>query len=236
MKPVLVIQHIPSDGPGSFGRWLADRQLASRRIEVFREHRIPDDLSPYGGLCVLGGPMHAHDPLPHLDQTVDLIRQAIARQIPVIGHCLGGQLLARALGEKVVRQNEPELGWQQIERIDNAESRRWLGEAPAFTVLQWHYDSFGIPDAAVQIARSAVCENQAFTFDGRHIGMQFHVEGDAQKVDDWCAECADDLVAAAHFRSVQQEPLMRAGTGRFFPAMEALAFRIYDEWRKGLAS
>ena len=234
MKPILVIQHIPSDGPGSFGRWLLARQLPCQIIAVFNGEVIPSDITPFGGLCVLGGPMHAHDPLPHLDEAVVLIRQAVDAHIPVIGHCLGGQLLARALGKTVVRHAEPELGWHAITRIDNAESRRWLGDATEFTVLQWHYDTFGIPEGATHIAESPVCRNQAYTFAGIHIGMQFHVEGDSQKVDDWCEECRDDLAEAAHFRAVQQPPTMQQGTREHFPAMEQLAYRIYDEWRKGI--
>ena len=236
MKPILVIQHIPSDGPGNFGRWLAARGRRLELIETFRAIAIPRDISPYAGLCVLGGPMHAHDPLPHLDHTVALIRASVMNRIPVIGHCLGGQLLARAMGAQVIRHTEPELGWHLIERLNNPDARRWLGAEHAHTVLQWHYDTFGLPAGAIPIARSAICENQAYTLDGIHLGMQFHVEGDPQKVNDWCDECSDDLAEAAHFRGVQQSAPMRAGTAVHFPAMEKLAFQLYDEWSKALKS
>ena len=234
MKPILIIQHLASDGPGNFGRWLTARGLSCEIVEVFRGQVVPADIAPFSGLCVLGGPMHAHDPLSHLDRTVTLIQLAMTLAVPVIGHCLGGQLLARAAGGRVVRHSEPELGWHRIERLDNAEADRWFGAQLFATVLQWHYDSFSIPEGAVPIARSEACENQAFTLDGIHLGMQFHVEGDAQKVNDWCDECSADLAEAADFSAVQQAAEMKRGTTRYFQDMERLSWRIYDQWLKGV--
>jgi GMP synthase-like glutamine amidotransferase len=136
---------------------------------------------------VLGGEMSANDPLPSLRQAEDLIRQAMAAGKPVIGHCLGGQLMARALGARVGDSPAPEVGWQALDIVDSDLARAWFGQRRRATVFQWHFEAFELPPGATLLAASAACPHQAFAI-GPHLGMQFHIEVDAEKVLHWSGE------------------------------------------------
>jgi GMP synthase-like glutamine amidotransferase len=121
MKPVLVIEHSEGDGPGHFGEWLAARGRPMALVQVHAGDTVPVDLQGYAGLCVLGGPMSANDEhLDHIRAELALMRLALERGLPVIGHCLGGQLLARALGGSVGPSPALEIGWHQVNATDTA--------------------------------------------------------------------------------------------------------------------
>ena len=155
--------------------------------------------------------------------------------MPVLGHCLGGQLLARALGGHVATLPEPEIGWWPIVVAHSAEAQDWLGPPGAAMVYQWHYDSFvALPPGAQVLAGSAVCAHQAFGLR-QHLGMQFHIEITPAKVDDWLDHpgegYAPALARCPH--SVQSEPDMRAATALHLAGSQAMARHIYTRWLGG---
>lgn len=230
MKPVLVIQHMRDDRPSYLATWLAAEGVAMDLRCPPTGDALPATMAGHAALAVLGGAMSANDDLPALRQCEHLIREAMAQERPVIGHCLGGQLMARALGATVRASSRPEVGWHRVQWQDGAVE--WFGDAAdSALVFQWHYEAFDLPPGARRLATGAACANQAFAV-GPHLAMQFHVELDADKLRAWC-EAADP----AHVNAMRQFPeqvqtveAMRNGAGARLTAQQRLADSAYRRW------
>ena len=235
MRPVLVIEHTAGDGPGHFGEWLAARRVPATLVRVHAGEAVPARIGGHGGLCVLGGPMGANDThLDHLRTELALIRDALDARVPVIGHCLGGQLLAKALGAPVGRSPAPEIGWHPIAVDDTPAARRWFGDAREPVLMQWHRDAFELPRGATPLAGSASCPRQAFEHDGLHLALQGHPEADRAKVEHWVAKHRGAATGEAPPPTVQPPEAILAGLERHLAPMRALAHRLYDAWGAGL--
>jgi GMP synthase (glutamine-hydrolysing) len=230
VKPVLVLQHLSADGPAYLGSWLRDRGVPFDVRNREAGDAFPADVSAFGALAVLGGEMSANDPLPSLRQAERLILDAFARHVPVIGHCLGGQLMARALGARIVESPAPEIGWQAMQVAASPQARAWFGGPGPHTVFHWHYEAFELPPGCERLAASAACPNQAFGI-GPHLAMQFHIEVDAEKIGRWSTDDGERFVGArARFDSVQTGTAMREGIAAHLRAHQALADRAYRRW------
>jgi GMP synthase (glutamine-hydrolysing) len=231
---VLVLHHLLEDGPGYLGEWLGVQGVAWHLRCAEAGEAYPASVRGYRGLAVLGGAWSANDERPSLRQAEALIREADALGIPVLGHCLGGQLIARALGGRVARLPQPEIGWLPIQRADSVTAREWLGDDPEPVVYQWHQDSFvELPPGAAVLASSPACAHQAFALR-QHLAMQFHIEITAGKITDWLAQ-PDEAYAVQvllHRNSVQDPATQRAGTARHLGASQVLAEHIYGRWRE----
>ena len=230
---VLVLQHLHEDGPGYLGQWL-DEQGARWQVRCAEAgEAYPHSVRGYRGLAVLGGAWSANDDRPTLRQAEALIQEADALGIPVIGHCLGGQLMARAFGGRVERQPQPEVGWLPMRHTASETARAWLGNEADATVYQWHQDSFvQLPPGAEGLASSPACAHQAFALR-QHLAMQFHIEITPAKIADWLAHPGDayPLHVLLHPDSVQDPARMHAATALHLAASQALAARIYEVWR-----
>lgn len=230
MKPALILQHLSSDGPAYLAAWLQQRGLPFEVRNSQAGEPFPAHLHEHAALAILGGEMSANDPLPSLRQAELLILDAMARGRPVIGHCLGGQLMARALGAAVGPSMAPEVGWHALAVTDSVEARAWLGDAPAATVFQWHEEAFELPAGAVALARSPACRHQAFAI-GPHLAMQFHVEVDEEKLTRWSLLDSD----AYHEQQRRHDTVhggarLRNDTAAHLHAQQALADRVYARW------
>src|SRR5438067_4657542 len=207
MKPVLILQHLSADGPAYLTDWLQRERRPWQLFNTELGQSFPARIRDYGALAVLGGEMSANDPLPSLRDAERLILEAMDAGVPVLGHCLGGQLMARALGAAVADSPAPEIGWHRMQLLPHADAPRWFGDDAAPVVFQWHYDAFDLPAGARPLARSDACAYQAFSV-GPHLAMQFHVELDEPKLRAWTAAHDDRFFAAANVPTVQSTAQM----------------------------
>ncbi|GAB4058330.1 type 1 glutamine amidotransferase [Uliginosibacterium sediminicola] len=234
MKPVAVIQHCHNVRPGHFASFLDSAQIPWQLFTIDAGGQLPTDVEAFSGLCFMGGPMSVNDDLPWIAEELALIRQAVAAGVPVIGHCLGGQLLSRALGGEVTRNPVKEIGWNRVSATDTPEAQAWLGEAREFDVYQWHGETFSLPPGAVRILEGETCRNQAYVI-GPHLGMQFHIEMTEELIKEWIAEWGDEFDAEASLPpSVQTPAQQTAQLPQALPRMRAVADQLYTHWARHL--
>ena len=178
--------------------------------------------------------MSANDPLPWVAPVLELIRDAVRKDVPAIGHCLGGQLMSKAFGGTVRASAVREIGWGEVRVADNAVARGWLGELQAFESFHWHGETFSIPPGATRVLENAHCENQAYAL-GRHFGMQCHVEMTEELVRAWLRSGGDELRNGANSPAVQRPEQIEADLQKKLEQLHAVADRIYDRWTQGLS-
>src|SRR5688500_6900153 len=195
---------------------------------------LPRDVRAYIGLAVMGGPMSANDELPWIAPVLEVLRSAVRRDVPVIGHCLGAQLMSRAFGGTVRANAYKEIGWGEVRVADNGVARAWLGELQAFEAFQWHGETFSIPTGATRLLENAHCENQAFAL-GKHLALQCHVEMTAELVELRLRTGADEMRAAAGSPAVQSAEDMTGDIDARLERLHRVADRLYDKWCEALS-
>jgi GMP synthase-like glutamine amidotransferase len=228
-QPVLILQNLTADGPGYLGRWLAGQGIAFDVFDTEAGQAYPGSIAGYRALALLGGEMSANDDLASLRQAERLILQAFDADVPVIGHCLGGQLMARALGARVGPSPAPEIGWQTLRVVGAPAAQAWFGAPAEHTVFHWHQESFELPRGAELLASNAACPHQAFAI-GPHLALQFHVELDDRKLADWSASVDPAFLRVQRHPTVQSGSAMREQGKRALPAQQRLAARLYRRW------
>lgn len=180
----------------------------------------------------MGGPMSVNDNLPWIVPVLTLIREAVANDIPVLGHCLGGQLMSKALGGMVSKNPVKEIGWGDVSVANNAVAREWFGEVSKFESFHWHGENFTLPEGATRLLSSAYCENQAFALD-MHLGMQCHVEMTEDMVKTWCQTGADEI-AGSPGPAVQSAAVMQRDLVNRVSALNQIAHCLYGKWISSL--
>ncbi len=235
MNPVAIFRHFPSEGPGYIAEFLDQEALSWHLVRIDAGQAVPRDADAYSGLVFMGGPMSVNDDLPWIAPVLELIRHAVALDIPVLGHCLGGQLIAKALGGKVTRNPVKEIGWGEAEVADNDTARAWFGEVKTFEAFHWHGESFSLPPGAEHILSSAHCINQGFAL-GKHLGLQCHVEMTENLIHNWCAAGAAEIASSAASPGVQSAAAIQAQTAINLPQLHAVARQLYSGWIGGLAA
>ena len=192
---VLILQHVRPEPPGTIADALDQRGLSHRTTKIFQNEPVPDTLNA-NGLVVMGGPMGVGnlDTRPHLRREIDLIEQALENARPVLGICLGSQLLAHTLGADVQPGPQKEIGWYEVTLTDAAANDPLFQNIDApFTAFHWHGDVFTLPDGAVSLAQSAQTEHQAFRYGDMAYGLLFHLEVTSEMVTDMTQAFADEL-------------------------------------------
>ena len=232
MKPVAIFRHSPTEGPGYFAAYLERHRIDWKLIEVDAGEAVPGSANAFSGLVFMGGPMSVNDDLPWIPKLLQLIRAAAGEGVPVLGHCLGAQLMSKALGGSVGRNPQKEIGWGRVNVADNEEARAWFGATRSFLSFHWHGETSTIPPAAVRIASSPSCANQAFAL-GRHLGMQCHVEMTPEMIRAWC-ESGEKELARSVCPTVQNAREIEAHLQPRVGALNAVAARLYDRWIAGL--
>ena len=190
----LLLQHIDCEGPGELGRFLDSAGISLDIIKLHHGEKAPE-LSQYQAVVVLGGPMNVYeeDKYPFLRGENELIREAVNKNIPFLGICLGAQLLAKALGGKIRPNVSKEIGFMSVYLTDEArEDRLFQHINKHLPVFQWHGDTFDLPEGAIKLATSTTCRNQAFRY-GNLYAVQFHMEVTSEMVRQWAIEYKEEL-------------------------------------------
>src|SRR5262245_176587 len=188
MKKLLVCQHVPHEILGTLNPLLKGAGFRMRYVNFGRHPQAEPSLDGYHGLVVLGGPMSVNDTdrLPHLITEMKLIETAMSRNLPVLGICLGAQLIAKTLGAAVYPNQEKEIGWYDVSPTGEAEKDPLLAEfKKTEKIFQWHGETFDIPRSTIHLASSSLCANQAFRHGANVYGLQFHLEVDEPMIYRW---------------------------------------------------
>jgi GMP synthase-like glutamine amidotransferase len=234
MKPVAIFRASPTEGPGYFATYLERHSIAWQLVALDAGERVPRDARKYSGLAFMGGPMSVNDDLPWIAPALELARDAVRKDVPLLGHCLGGQLISRALGGKVGAAPVKEIGWGEVRVADNEVAREWLGDVQSFLSFQWHGETFSIPPGATRVMENPHCANQGFAI-GRHFGMQCHVEMTEELVLSWLSTGAEEIAASRRSPAVQEPDEIRRELAPRLAALHEVANRIYDRWSEGLS-
>lgn len=179
--------------------------------------------------------MSVNDDLHWIEPTLNLIRQAVAADIPVLGHCLGGQLIAKALGGVIGPNPVKEIGWGKVDVLDTPQARHWFGDIHTFQAFHWHGETFSLPPNATCILKSEHCANQAYAL-GKHLGMQCHVEMTRAMIKEWCAVGAEEINAASNSPAVQNPAQMLAAADELLAPLNRIAEALYARWLEGVAT
>ncbi len=233
MKPVAIIRFSLTEGPGYLADTLDAAAIPWRLIRIDEEDVLPSNCHAYSGIAMMGGPMSVNDPLPWIPPLLELIRQAVASDVPLIGHCLGGQLISKALGGEITDNKCKEMGWQRVDVVEGAEAGPWFGGLGAFTTFQWHYQTFSIPPGATRVLRNMFCENQAFVL-GPHIGFQCHIEMTEAMVRMWCESDGSEIFAESDTPSVQPVSQILGELAARVKELNRVADGVYSQWIAGL--
>ena len=234
MQPVAIFRFSPTEGPGHFAEWLDARGVPYCLIALDQGESVPANPRAFSGIGMMGGPMSANDELPWNAPLLSLLRDAVAADVPVLGHCLGGQLLAKALGAKVWRTSTPEIGWGEVSVLDGDSADAWFDGRDRFTTFQWHYEVFALPEGATRVLTNTFNPDQAYTL-GKHIGFQCHIEMTRPMVETWCRTGAAEL--PAHTRGPTQSKVdLFVDLDQRLAELSRVADDVYAQWAKGLVA
>lgn len=226
---ILWFQHVEHEDLGTLDAFLEEIDVLPVRVSIHYGGLVPADPGAYDAVISMGGPMSVHDRERYswIDQETTLLRRTLEKGTPILGVCLGAQLLAVAAGGQVRPCPKAEIGWGEIELTEEGVADPLFAGCPRrFEVLHWHGETFDIPPGAVRLAGSADCPNQAFRLGDHAYGFQFHIEATSEMVSCWAA---DNAAWIRRFPHVNIDHIL-AQTPTKAAAMESLARRIYRNW------
>lgn len=232
-RPVAIFRHYHTEGPAFLGEFLTEQGCSWQLVALDEGAPIPASAEGYAGLAFMGGPMSVNDDLPWIPPVLHLIRDAVARGVPLLGHCLGSQLMSKALGGTVTRNPVKEIGWGPVYVQDTPLARRWFGPVPAFEAFHWHGETWSLPPGAELLAGNEACPHQAFAL-GPHLGLQFHVEMTEAYVRSWC-EGGRREIESSQGLAVQPVATILGQMPKKLPAMTDRARHVYRVWMQGFA-
>jgi len=228
MKEILIIRHVKHEGPGYLAEFLEARKIPYRVLAIDNGENLPESVGDFSGMVLMGGPMSVNDDLPWISPALALIREAIDQDMPLLGHCLGGQLIAMSLGARVYTNPVPEYGWLPIQVSDTALAQQWFPTlGTEFTAFHWHGETFDLPDGATHVWSSDHCRNQAFVI-GNTLAMQCHVEMTPELVRDWVDRASDDTLSASP--TIPTKDTILSDLDNNIAALRKIADEIYGHW------
>lgn len=229
---ILVFQHVPYEPLGTLDPLLKEAGFRIRYVNFGREPESRPSLDGYEALIVLGGPMNSDqiDSYPNLLTEVEIIREAVSNDKSVLGICLGAQLLAKAIGGSVARNETREIGWYDVALTEDGKNDPVLSNfAPVQQVFQWHEDGIQLPPAARQLATSAASAVQAFRFGEHAYGFQFHLEVDRSLIERWLTVPANQPTLQDERGRIDPETI-RDQTAESIEALQALSRDTFLRW------
>jgi GMP synthase (glutamine-hydrolysing) len=185
---IVVIKHIENEGPGMIEPFFTDRGWELEIIEMSKGGVLPDTLDTVAALVILGGFMSVYDEkeYPFLKEEDLLIRKALIEEVPLLGICLGAQLLAKTCGARVTKAPKQEIGWHKVRKtVEGKRDILFMGNPEYLQVFQWHGDTFDLPEGALLLAEGKECRNQAFRVGQNAYGLQFHIEVTEDMIENW---------------------------------------------------
>lgn len=219
---VLTFRHTPLEDTGLIAASLERRRLACRYADLYaRPEEV--DISDAAGLILMGGPMSVNDDLPWLQTEMECIRQAASQGKPVLGVCLGAQLIAKALGARVYPNAVKEIGWAPVYWTDAGRADALFAGLPSpETMFHWHGETFDLPAGGEHLAYSDACRHQAFRIGSNVYGLQFHLEVTPEMIADWCRQ--DDSCGAAREAEAPIDPYLNSAR------LAEVASIVFDRW------
>lgn len=234
MKPVRIFRHVACEGPGYLGTFLEQNNIPYDVTCIDEGVTVPQNLDDISGLVFMGGGMNVTDPLQWIDDEKKLIKKAIDKNIPVLGICLGAQLISAALGGKITHDDNMEIGWHEVTPDINKEDNEWISSLPEkFTPFHWHADTFSIPDGATVLMHSKCRKNQAFVLNNS-LAIQFHLEMTVEMVKEWVRSFNSDLESAHPCTQNSDEIVLNLEER--ITALHQVADIIFGKWVKGLSN
>jgi len=194
----LVLQHVTVEGPGTLAPYLEARGWKLDTVALYEGARLPEEAREYQAVIVMGGPMGVYDEAeyPFLRDEHHFLQGVMAQGVPLLGICLGSQLLAKALGARVYRNPQKEIGWYTVDLTPaGAADPLFAGLPSPVSVFQWHGDAFDLPAGATPLASSPLCTHQAFRYGDRVYGLLFHLELTPAVIHRWIEAFQDELVS-----------------------------------------
>lgn len=232
MSKVLIFRFEPTGGPGYFSQFLDRHQIPSEILKIDRGEPVPQSIDGVSGLCFLGGAMSVNDDIPWIPPVLSLIDLAHSREIPVLGHCLGGQLIARALGGTVTRSPAEEIGWLPVELVNDGDTPAWCAGLPGgMNVFEWHNETFSVPAGAQKLFHRDTCPNQGFQY-GNALALQFHLEVLPETVQHWTSLYLDESHPLSD--TVQSKEVMLENLQEKVDLSHEAADHIYSHWCSNL--
>jgi GMP synthase-like glutamine amidotransferase len=230
MKPILIFRHIECEGPGYFAQVLQRHGLPYKIVAVDQGQAIPKSLHNAGALVFMGGPMSVNDADRWIQDELQLIRMAVDAGMPLLGHCLGGQLISKAMGAEVTVNPVREIGWHKVDKIAGMESERWLAGIEFPTELfHWHGETFALPRGVTPLLQSAFCRNQAYA-SNNILALQCHVEMEPAMVNAWAELYAKEIAEPS--LSIQSREQMNENLQPRIRNAQRVADVLYTEWLK----
>lgn len=226
---VLICKNIETEGPGTIGDFLESKGISSSIVDLSKGEDIPDT-GGFDTLVMMGGPMSVNedDIYPYIKKEEALVREFIADGKSVFGVCLGAQIMAKALGSRVYKGKEQEIGWHDIELTPDGIKdclMRKLATHPdvgdlwkIFKVFHWHGETFDIPEGAVRLAGSELYPNQAFNYGSKAYAFQFHIEVTKEMVYDWLKD--EDI----------DHQKLKTETEKIYEVYHGRAWNFYEEF------
>jgi GMP synthase (glutamine-hydrolysing) len=188
VRKILVVKHAEQEGPGLIGELFEADGWGVDVVELAKGDTLPSSLSEVGALVIMGGPMNVYEEesYPWLKTEDKLITKALVEEIPLLGICLGAQLLAKACGASIGKAPEKEIGWYTVQlTAEGMQDPLFREIGKDLTAFQWHEDTFEVPDGAVLLAQGETCPNQAFRVGTCAFGLQFHLEVTPAMIQTW---------------------------------------------------
>jgi GMP synthase-like glutamine amidotransferase len=233
MKPVIIFRFLDREGAGFLGDFLTVQNIPWILHEIDLGKPAPSSILAYSGMVLMGGPMSVNDDLPWIAPMLALVRESVGNDIPVLGHCLGGQLMSKALGATITQNSIKEIGWGEVMVSNNQAAKNWFGNIQTFNAFHWHGETFALPQGSIHLLASPYCQNQAWSI-GRHLAFQTHIEMTVEMVQKWCEEGADELVESADSIAVQQAAQMQETLPVHVFFLNKVANQVYTQWIQGL--